>query len=70
MSRVEDILKGTYTGRPLSRVEYLLQNGGTGSGSGASATSVNDDQYNDIMEKLEARNELTSEELTAMWGND
>lgn len=32
MSRVEGILDGTYTGRPLSRVEQLLMNGGAGGG--------------------------------------
>lgn len=32
-SRVEQILSGTYTGRPLSRVEQLLMDGGAGGGS-------------------------------------
>lgn len=32
LSRVEDILEGTYTGEPLSRVEALLMNGGGGGG--------------------------------------
>ena len=35
-SRVESILSGTYTGRPLSRVEALLMSGaGTGGGGGS-----------------------------------
>ena len=46
-SRVEAILSGTYTGRPLSRVEALLMSGGTGgSGSGSpGGITVPDTEY-------------------------
>lgn len=68
-SRVEGILNGTYTGRPLSRVEALLQNGGAG-GSGGSTTEITQEQFEDIMDKFEEEREITSAELAAMWGDD
>lgn len=72
-SRVERILLSkeggpAYNDRPLSRVEYLLKNLDTGGGGGGGP--VSDETYNDIMDKMEARNELTSPELAEMWEDD
>lgn len=65
-SRVEAMLSGTYTGRPLSRVEALLMSGGAGgSGSGGpGGTTVPDTEYDfddtdvdDIMSTLSTEND-------------
>lgn len=64
-SRMESILSGNYTGRPLSRVEALLMAGGgssSGSGSGSGTISpttqdFDDTDVNDIMSYLSTEND-------------
>ena len=74
LSRAEEILRskieGTlYTKKPLSRIEEDLLQLNTG-GGGTPSGPVSDETYNDIMDKLEDRNELTSEELRRMWEDE
>lgn len=45
-SRMESILSGTYTGRPLSRIEALLMSGSGGSsGGGGGSTPIPDTEH-------------------------
>lgn len=64
MSRVEGILDGTYTGRPLSRVEQLLMDGGTG-GGGTDVSGIIQDISN-LQTSLDEFKTDTNNDLQAM----
>ena len=52
LSRVEDILEGDYTGRPLSRVEALLLEGGGGGGGPKPEDDLSNNDVEDIIDAV------------------